>query len=257
MRRKPSFVLMIFILLTGFMSGSAQGAESDEAISKVKLTQESLSSNMKIAEEISATEDQILKIRMKMGFPLTALLNQVIIYDAHQAQVNYMAVPDEKWTYFGHSKLVSSEGRKSLIFEKNGVLIQMAATTEELEDRLVRLLRIDRLQTVKIKLHRLPEDWALMNDRFLKEEDLRGLEQRSGARIRRGIVQDMIINRRKVEIGYYDCGTEQSAELVGQNLANSAKSMVKRLVTGSGPIGVLVESSSAELNEYVMAFVNW
>ena len=235
----------------------ALGADPIDAISKVKLTQEKAPPSIRIEKETIASKEQLIRVRPKIGFPLTALLNQVIIYENDQAQVNYMGFTSGSWADFGYSRLIGAEGRKSLVFEKEGVLIQMVATTKELEDWLTLLLRIDRMQTLRIRFHRSPEDWSLMGERFLTEEELRQMEQKAGARIARGIEQDMMIRRNKVKVRYYECITEQSAEKVGEKLAERKRSIGKRLVRGSGSIVVAVDSSTQELNEYVMGFVNW
>jgi len=257
LKSRALFSICISLLLTGLISAVALGADPMDAISKVKLTQEKAPPSIRIEKETIASKGQLIRVRPKMGFPLTALLNQVIIYESDQAQVNYMSFASARWADFGYSRLIASEGRKSLVFEKEGVLIQMVATTKELEDWLTLLLRIDRIQTLRIKFHRLPEDWSLMGERFLTDEELRQMEQKAGARIARGIEQDVMIRRNKVKVRYYECITEQSAEKVGDKLAERKRSIGKRLVRGSGSVVVAADSPTQELNEYVMGFVNW
>ena len=257
MKSRMSFSICISLLLTGLISAVALGADPMDAISKVKLTQEKAPSGIRIDSETVADNKQLARIRLKLRFPLTALLNQVIIYESDRAQVNYMGFASEGWADVGYSRLIGSEGHKSLMFEKEGVLIQMVATTKELENWLTLLLRIDRMQTLRIRFHRSPEDWSLVGERFLTDEELREMEQKAGARIARGIEQDMMIRRDKVKVRYYECITEQSAEKVGEKLAERKRSIRKRLVRGSGSIVVAVDSSTQQLNEYAMSFVNW
>ena len=250
-----SIVLAGFLL--AFLPAQAPAEEKPDAISRMKLKSESLPSGIEILRETSPTPEQLIKTRKKIGFPLTALLNQTIGYEEQQAQVNYMIVPNEKWLGFGYSKLMKREGYKSLIAVKDGVLVQMVATTKELEDWLVLLLRLDKVQSSKIRFHRSPKDWELVDERFLSDDELRLLEDQSGAAISRGVMQDLMIKRSKVKIQYYDCQTEESADLVGDTLAGKESSIMKRSIRGYGPVVVSVESSSEELNEYVLRYVDY
>lgn len=228
-----------------------------DAISRVKLRAESLPESMKIATEVQATQQQLLSARKKVGFPLTTLLNQSISYEDHQVRVNYMALPDESWVDYGYSKLAQTEGHKSIILKKDGVLIQMVASTKELEDWILLLLKMDKLQLYRIRFHRSPKDWVLVTERFLRADELKKIEQRSGEEIRQGMIQDMVIKRNKVKIQYFDCGTERSAERVGEDLAKAKTSITKRLARGYGPIVVTVDSSSKSVNQFVLSYMNW
>ncbi|NQU07035.1 MAG: hypothetical protein HQ583_00640 [Candidatus Abyssubacteria bacterium] len=257
MRKKTVFALWVTSLLIGGVMIPAFAAETDNAISRIKLTPESIPPGMEVATEIQASKRQLFRTRLKIGFPLKALLNQTIIYSTHQAKVNYMDLPDESWFDFGYTKLVGAEGYGSLVVAKDNVIIQIAANTKDLENWLLRLLRVDMLQTQKIRIHRTPSGWVLTNERFLRTEDLRGLEQEAAGLIRRGIMQQFLIVRKSAKITYYDCGTEETAEIVGQSLADKKGTINKRSVRALGATVVVADSPSLELNENVLAYVNW
>lgn len=257
MRKKTVFALWVTSLLIGGVMSPAFAAETDNAISRIKLTPESIPPGMEVATEIQASKRQLFRTRLKIGFPLKALLNQTIIYSTHQAKVNYMDLPDESWFDFGYTKLVGAEGYRSLVVAKDNVIIQIAANTKDLENWLLRLLRVDMLQTQKIRIHRTPSGWVLTNERFLRTEDLQGLEQEAAGLIRRGIMQQFLIVRKSAKITYYDCGTEETAEIVGQSLADKKGTINKRSVRALGATVVVADSPSLELNENVLAYVNW
>ena len=272
---KRNLPLVLIILLFGAVFGLApalgqeveqqaqQEVQSEvqqeigDAISRVKLKVDSLPDGFEIATEIRATKNQLYMTRQKIGFPLAALHNQQITYEGHQARVNYMALPSENWVGFGYSKLIKSEGQKGMVMIKDGVLIQMVTNKRELEDWLILLLGIDRIQTHKIRYHRFPESWSLKNERFLSLEELEELEQQSGGKIRQGLQQEIIVNRIGVKIMYFDCITQGSADIVGRKLAGERNTVEKRLVKGYETIVVVVDSTSADLNNQMLTHMNW
>jgi hypothetical protein len=231
--------------------------ELDDAISRVKLKADSLPDGFEITSEVRATKSQIYKVRTKIGFPLATLLNQKIICEGYQARLNYMALPNESWVSFGYSRLMKSEGQKGMVMVKNGVLIQMMAPNKELEDLLILLLRIDRLQTHKLRFHRFPEGWILDSERFLTREELGELEQQSDGTILQGLLQEIIVNRTRVNIMYFDCKTQQSADLVGRTLDAQRNRIEERVVKGYGSIVVAVDSTNADLSRQMLSHMNW
>ncbi len=260
MKKKPSFILIVCLLAAALHSAPARAEEKEgagDAFSGVRLTAESLPEGMEITEGIRATDRQVLNARRKIGFPLTAVFNQTISYRGHQARVNYMAVPTDVWVEFGYSKLMGYDGHRSMVMAKGRTLIQLVATTKELEDRLILLLEVDQLQTHKIRFHRTPSKWLLLRERLLAEEEYAELELKAGRRIRGALEQKMIINRTAIKVTYLDCRTEQSADRVGRVLAKKDNPVVKRLVRSYGPIVVYADSSNSKLNERVLERLNW
>ena len=249
--------LTVSFICPGYVSGEISETKGQDAIYRAKLAAESLPPGMSIVQEVLASKKQLLQRRIKIGFPLHALLNQTILYDTDQARVNYLALPSEEWLEFGYSKLISLDTNRSLILKKDDIVIQLAATTQELEEAVVRLLEPDLVQRYKIRLHRLPSDWKVMNERLSRSQELREIGKRADGRIQQGIVQDFIISREKLQIAYYDCGTENMAEHVARNLVKRKTSLIKRLVKISGAVVVVSDSQNPDLNEYAMAIVNW
>lgn len=258
MKKKTVFIVLApFLLLTGWLLGTGFGQESENAIVQVKLSAESLPPGMSVAKELWASTQQLLRTRLRIGFPLDALLNQTILYDSDQAKVNYMLPPGDGWLNLGYSKLIQMEGARNLILRKNGVIIQTAATSKELEDTLVHLLDPDPLQSLKIRIHRLPDNWVLNSERFLRDEELQALGQKTNERIQFAIAQEFMVNRKEIRVIYYYCDTEQAAEHVAQYHADTSKSMLKRLVRFLGSVVVVVDSQDSRLNENALALMNW
>ena len=257
LKKKLSFILMACFLCVAFNSAAAQEEEAKDVFAGVRLKAESLPAGMEITNEVRATEAEVLHERTKLGFPITALINQTITYEGEQARLSYVSTPNERWLIAGYSEIMKSGGAKSAVFAKDLTLIQMVTTTKALEDWLVRLLRLDRLQAHKIRFHRAPREWTLIGERILPEEERMRLERKSGGKILRGLKQEIIIRRSNVKITYLDCRTEKAADRVGTGLAERDSTVVKRLVRGYGPIVVLVDSSNAELNDNVLSYMNW
>jgi len=248
--------LILFIVL-GASRGAALGESEDDAITRMKLTQESLPSGMSIANEVWASKKQLLRRRMSMGLPLNAILNQAIIYDTDQAKVNYLAPPSEDWLEYGYATLNAADGFRSIVMTKDGIIVQVAATTRGFEDTIVDLLKPDLLQMYKLRIHRLPKDWIYVAERFLPGEELRRLEQAAGGRVKQAMIQDFIVNREEIVMRYYHCDSPQMAEQIAQQLAKKKTPLIKRLVELSGVVIVVADSQSPDLNERAMSLVNW
>ena len=269
MKKKRSFILIVCFLGAALYSTLARAQQADEikeieAIEEtkdpfegVRLKAESLPEGMEIVEETHATTDQIIDARATLGFPLTAVFNQTITYRDNLARVNYMAIPTQSWVDFGYSKLMKDDGAKSMALPKGQTLIQMVATTKELEDRLIALLGVDQLQAHKIRFHRTPSKWTLLKERIIPEDEFVELELESGGRIRGALEQEMVISRATITVTYLDCRTERSADRIGKALAREDSQVTKRLVRGYGSMVVYADSSSAKLNEHVLDYLNW
>ncbi len=260
MKRKAVFIVLALFLLffSGWLLGTGFGGqESENAITQVKLSAESLPGGMSVARELWASTQQLLRARLRIGFPLDALLNQTILYDSDQAKVNYLLPPDDRTLNFGYSKLIQMEGTRNLVLRNNGVIIQTAATSKELEDTLIHLLDPDPLQRLKIRTHRLPDNWMLNSERLFRDKELQALRQRTDERIQFTVAQEFTVNREKVRVSYYYCDTEQAAEHVAQYYAETGQSMLKRLVRFLGSVVVVVDSQNSRLNEEALALINW
>lgn len=257
LKKKFSFILMVCFLCVAFNSAAAQEEEAKDVFAGVTLKAESLPPGMEITNEVRATEAEVLHERTKLGFPIRAVIDQTITYEGEQARINYMATPNARWLNSGYSEIMKSWGDRHAVFAKDLTLIQMVTTTKALEDWLVRLLRVDRLQAHKIRFHRAPREWTLIRERILTEEERMRLERKSDGKILRGLEQEILVRRGNVKITYLDCRTEKAADRVGTGLAEMDSSVMKRLVRGYGPIVVLVDSSNAELNDNVLSYMNW
>jgi hypothetical protein len=248
-------VLALFSLACPLSSAVCQ--EDVNPVSRVKITKEHLSPGMEIAEEVWATDAQLTRKRMRMGFPLNALLNQAIIYGAEQATVNYLAVPGEDWLQYCYTKLIGTDGLRSLVLRKGDIIIQMAASTRDLEDTIVRVLKPDPLQGYKIRINHLPKEWACAREEFLPADEMRSLERRTEARIEQGLVQEFVVNRETVTMRYYHSETPAMAERVARQLAGKKTSLIERQVQLSGTVIVVSESQNPDLIERAMRLVNW
>jgi hypothetical protein len=122
---------------------------------------------------------------------------------------------------------------------------------------LIVLLEVDQLQAHKIRFHRAPRKWAVLKERLPTEEELVELERESGGKIRGAIEQEILVGRTMITVTYLDCRTGQSADRIGKVLAKKKNPIMQRLVRGYGSIVVYVDSSNSELNERVLAYMNW
>lgn len=250
------FTLVTF-LLAGSLAGATVGSPGERAISQVKLTPESLSPGMRIAQEIWASAQQVLSLRRRIGFPIQALLNQALLYENEQARVNYMATSNEEWLNFGYSKLVETDGTRSFIFLKDGVIVQIAATTREFADVVARLFDADPVHYRKIRSDRLPKDWILRSEGFFLSEEAQKYERELGVQLESALVQEFLANRSKVKVKYYNCGTPRAAASLAQYILDKKSTILKRTVEAQGAMVVVSESQDEDLNYRAMSLVNW
>jgi hypothetical protein len=237
--------------------GTTLGNDNDADATRMMLTPETIPPGMKIAQEVWASKKQLLQTRLRVGFPLNALLNQLIVYETEQAQVNYLVPPGRDWLEFGYSKLVNLDGKRSLIMTNGDVIEQVAATSEGMENVMVRLLDPDPIHQHKIRGHRLPKDWTLVNERLLEAEELGQYERMIGRPLRCGVLQEFVFGRELVRVWYYECNSGYAAEELARYLAGMEHSLYYRLVEWSGPIVAEVESQNERINEDAMSLVNW
>lgn len=257
MKNTIVFLTLMSFLLAGSPVGATVGSEGEHAISKVKLTPESLPPGMRIAQEIWASTRQVLTVRMRVGFPIQALFNQTMLYENEQAKVNYMVASNEDWVNFGYSKLVETDGTRSFIFLKDNVIVQIAATTREFGDVVAHLFKADPLHYRKIRVDRLPKGWTLMNEGFLSREEAQEYERELGVQLESALVQEFITNRLKIRVRYYNCGTLRAAEDVVRYIAGKRRPLLKRTVESQGAVVVVAESQDEDLNDRAMSLVNW
>ncbi|MBI5117724.1 hypothetical protein HZA56_14700 [Candidatus Poribacteria bacterium] len=236
---------------------SEDNAERD-AISQVKLTADSLPQGMKITRETRASTSQVRNARVRIGFPLVALVNQSITYGQEQAKVNYMVPAGDEWLDFGYSKLVATDADKSLVITKNGVIVQLAATKKDLENKLARMLEPDPAHLLKIRADSLPGEWTLTGERYLPRREVAALEQKYGVRIQGIILQEFIVNRERAMLQYYSCESEDAAHYLSRRLATAdTNSSLKRKVKSSESVVVVAESQDKQILNNILSQVNW
>lgn len=248
---------LCLVFLFGYPAAPVLSENGSEEISRIKLKEERLPFGMIMVREVWASQKELLKRRLRIGLPLDGLLNQTIIYGADQAKVNYLDPPSEAWFEFAYTRLISTDGARSLVVTKDGIIVQVAATSQSFEDIIVRLLQPDLLHTYRIKTHRLPEDWVLIGEKFLQSDELRRLERVSGAQIKQALMQEFIVSREEVVLKYYQSDTQETAERLARQLAKRGTPLIKRSVELSGVVIVTAESQSPDLNEAATALVNW
>ncbi len=237
-------------------AGKAFGAETDNPILQVKLTPESLPKNVTIAKEVWASAKQLLSARSKVGFPINALLSQSMIYENERAEMNYMLVPNEDWLGYGYSML-SHDAQRGFILTRGNVIVEVLATQKKLQDRLARLLKADAVHYVKVRAEALPQDWEIIQERYLPSNELSELVHTFGVPIQGAIVQEIMASHSNIEVRYYDCGTPQAAKTVANFLSSQERPFFTQIVSSSGPVVVKAESQSDELNSRIMSLVNW
>jgi hypothetical protein len=238
-------------------TGTSESNAERDAISQVKLNAGSLPQGMAITRETRASTLQVRNVRVRIGFPLVALVNQSITYGQDQAKVNYMLPAGDEWLDFGYSKLVATDSDKSLIITKNGVIVQLAATTRDLESKLARMFEPDPVHLLKIRGDSLPRDWTLTGERYLPRREVAGLEQKYGVKIRGVILQEFITNRKRATLEYYSCESEDAAEDLGRRLATADNALSKRIVQASQSVVVVAESQDKQILNNILSRVNW
>ena len=257
MKRSAFLLTPASLLLAACLAGTALAAEQQNAFSEVRLTQESLPHGMTIAREARVPQSQLLGIRVRIGFPLEAIFRQTMIYDNEQARINYMLLPDEKWLDFGYSKLIRMSSDRDLMLSKGKTIVQIAASTVELQDRIARLLEVDPLHYRKIRIHNLPQGWSQTSERYLPGKRLRRLDREPKEQIQSVLVQEFLAAHVKVKVIYYDCETPQAAEKVALLLEDERSRLVRWLIKSAGAIVVVAESQDEEVNQHILTLVNW
>jgi len=238
-------------------ANKAPGADAGNPILEVKLTPQSLPKNVKITNEVWASAKQLLGVRSKLGFPIISFLSQSMVYDNEQAQMNYLLLPNEDWLVYGYSKLAQNSGGKSFILTKGNTIVEVVATKKELEAQLASILKADAVHYAKIRIGVLPQDWTILQERYMPSNEVAELVHEFGIPIRAAIVQELMAGHSKMKVRYYNCGTLQGAENLVSRLSSEERPLFKQMVLSSGAVVVMAESQSDELNSRIMSFVNW
>ncbi len=245
---------------TGNPGADAEKAPESSAgnpILDVKLTPQSLPKNVKITNEVWASAKQLLDVRSKVGFPIMSFLSQSMIYENDQAQMNYLLLPNEDWLAYGYSKLVQNSRDRSFILTKENVIIEVVATRKELEAQLARILKADPVHYAKIRAGVLPQDWLILQERYLASNEVAELVHEFGIPMKGVIVQELMAGHSKLKVRYYSCGTSRAAEALVSRLSSEEKPLFTKMVLSSGVVVVMAESQSDELNSRIMSLVNW
>lgn len=252
--RKKLFPLIIISL---FLGGPVLAADREEhPISRLKLAQESLPPGMSLQEELWATERQIYKIRRKVGFPVNAVVNQTLLYQNERAQVNYIFVRNDDWRSYGYSRLIQDDGDRSFILLKDRVIVQIAATSEQLQDSVGRLFEADPLQYRKVRSDRLPEGWVLTKEKYLSREGLTELGIEEDSLVESSLLQEFYVGRVKVKLRYFRCESPRAAHAVSLSLEADRKPVLFKQVETVDSIVVVAESQDRRLNQEALSLAN-
>ncbi|RJP74429.1 MAG: hypothetical protein C4532_02480 [Candidatus Abyssobacteria bacterium SURF_17] len=253
-------VTFVFMLILPFLVGSqavlAESAGKANAISVVKLSEGALPLDMSIAREVWASPQELLRVRLRIGFPINALLNQTIVYVNQQAQVNYILPINADWLEFGYTKLVVSDGARSLILPKDGVIIQIAATTSQLQELVAHAFQADPIHYHKIRTTQLPEGWSLVTEEYLPKGNISELERNLNGKIRTALVQEFIVRRLQIKVKCFHCDSDRTAEELADLLNHRHNPIVKTTAESSGSVVVSAESQDEELNSAALALAN-
>lgn len=231
--------------------------DAGNPILDVKLTPQSLPKNVKITNEVWASAKQLLGVRSKLGFPIISFLSQSMIYENAQAQLNYLLLPNEDWLGYGYSKLVQNSRDKSLILTKGNVIVEVVATQKQLEAELARILKADLVHYVKIRAGVLPQDWEILQERYLPTNEVAELARAFEVPVEGAIVQELLAGHSKTTVRYYNCGNSRAAEALVGRLSSEERPLFKQMVLSFGAVVVMAESQSDELNSRIMSLVQW
>jgi hypothetical protein len=257
LKRKTIALLLALTTLIPLAGTSLGQQQVANAITKIQLRQNALPEGMQIEQEVWASEEHLRRVRLRGGFPVSALLNQVVSRGEQKAQVNYLLIPGEDWLAMGYSNLTEAEGMKSLIFPKDSVLVQIAATTGDLEYQLARLVGADSLHFIKLRLGAVPPAWEIKVERAFLSTELGQLDYEVGVPVEAAIFQEFIAGHTTVEIQYFRCSDSEAALNLVQRLTAQCKPFSKMLIGVGGPNVVVSQSQNEKLNTQVMNLVKW
>lgn len=248
--------MLLLPFVVGLQAVLAQSVEKASAVSKVRLSEGALPLGMTIAREIWASPEELHRVRLRIGFPIDALLNQTIVYESEQAQVNYILPTNANWLQFGYTKLVLSDGARSFILTKDGVIIQIAATTSQLQELVAHAIQADPIHYHKIRTNQLPEGWNIVTEEYLKKGNVAEVEKYLSGEIQAALVQEFLVKRLQIKVKCYRCDSERTARELTAFFNQRYNSLVKTTAESSGPIVVSAESQDRELNNTALALAN-
>jgi hypothetical protein len=239
------------------LAGESLGQQGAGAIAKIQLRQDALPEGLQVRHEVWASEENLRRVRLRGGFPVTALLNQLVSRGEEKAQVNYLLVPGEDWLAMGYSNLTEADGMKSLIFPKDSVLVQIAATAGDLEYQLARLIGADSLHFLKLRLGSVPPAWEIKGEKAFLPTELGQLQYEAGVPVEAAISQEFIAGHTTVEIQYFRVSDSETAVNLVRTLGAQNKPFSKMLIGVGGPNVVVSQSQNEKLNTQVMNLVKW
>jgi hypothetical protein len=254
-KNKYLFIPVLFACI--FCTREAFAARESEAISRVKLQKKILPESTQILQEIWATDEQLKQVRTRAGFPVTALLNQSIQAGDELAQVNYMNVQSESWLGLAYSNLIQADGVRSFIFTKGTVLIQIAATSLDLEYKLSNLLGADPIYTLKLRLNELPSTWEFKSESISLFTDLGQLQYDLKTPLKAEISQEFLAGHGFLEMQYFHCENSGDCKKLARTIAESKKPYTKMLIGWSGTVLAVIRSQNEDLNRQIMSLLRW
>jgi hypothetical protein len=240
-----------------FCTREAFAARGSEAVAQVKLQKEILPEGIQILQEVWATDEQLKQVRTRAGFPVGALLNQSIKDGDEMAQVNYMNVQSEPWIGLAYSNLIQADGVRSFIFIKNTVLIQIAATSLDLEYQLSNLLGADPIYFLKLRLNEIPSTWEFKSENISLFTDLGQLQYELKIPLKAAISQEFLAGHGFLKMQYFHCDNRGDCEKLARTIAESKKPYTKMLIGWSGPVLAVVRSQDEDLNRQIMGLLRW
>lgn len=257
MKKSVLFLVLVGLLTLARLAHGAPGEIISEQIAKLKLAGGALPEGLAITQEVWATSEQLGKARLRMGFPVLSLLNQILSSPDGQAQVNYLSVPDESWLALGYSNLIEADGKKSLIFVKNSAIIQIAAATTDLETQIARLLGIDPIYFTKLSMRDVPSTFELIREKVYLSNDLGQFSHEVGLPVEAALSQELNAGHTNMMIRYFRCGDPLASVDLVRKMAEGKKPLRKMLIGLCGKLVVVIESQNEDVNERVMSLVRF
>jgi len=257
LNKKILLIALLFLMVLPVRR--ALGQQDVESISKVKLHENALPKNARIVKEVWGSADQLNRLRLRLGIPVTALLNQVVTTENEQAQVNYVLTMNAAWLAEGYSNLVEIDGNRSCISVIDSVLLQIATPSKELEREILQSLHPDPVFLLKLKFNSLPQNWGLKQEWIFLENELAGLQNSLSAStlIEAALSQDFLAGHSKLVAFYFRCKNPGAASQLAQILASQKRVLNQMTIGRSGSLVVTIESQNVELNKKAISLVNW
>lgn len=248
---------MAIFLIVVFSPRNAFTAKGGEPIEKVKLQKETLPSDIQLVTEVWANDKQLQQVRLRLGSPIAALLNQIFMIGDKQAQVNYLSSQTESWLSLGYSNLIEQDGKRSFIFVNDSVLIQIAASTDELKQQFALLLKADPIFFLKPQRDQMPTSWALSREYLFLDSDLKQLQYELKAPIEASLSQDFVAGHTSLQIHYFHSTGMAGATTLVQELAATKRPFQRMLIGLSGSVVAVVRSQNEDLNNQAFGLIKW